>query len=540
VERRSGFIDSYYVLSDEVYSYCLRHYKVVDMKREDLFWARDVALVLQQRRMRWTANSSNDRTDKLIDALLSDPLSKSWEDVIDNWTGTTGNAARNPESTQRQVRRVRDLLTRAASGLNPDNLKGAVRFQNRTRASNMLVLAQLLADHGHKSSSDISYESVLQIATVYELPDIALIALTHLRFDAAVRYNRKAVQHYDALVRKMHAMLSIQTEADTLLSHAAVLLLEYTSQRTRTASKLRDVIDRLKMLAKLRAAPSLVQMHRYRVQIWLSTLEGDAQRIFKTGSEALTYIDKHRQLEHSALRAELLGSQLSATLLIGDTQAAKNVWQTASTMVSEGGDGWSSLLHVYFLTCSTHGSYREARDSMWLYQNKRKSTNKVLRDHTWSICRAYIMLLIDTGRIDAGPFQHCKREYLASIERRHDNYVGDKAITSASLYILRILQWLRTYKYSEVVANGEAIRQYAARHLNNPNTLRTGVFFRMLATLPAADFNPDEVERRGNVILAKYPKAARLQRDYAEIIPYQELWAIVLETLRQRGEARRR
>jgi len=510
------------------------------MKHLSIEWAIDVAHVLRNRRIHAKSLGSDEHTDKLINALLSNPTSNSWEYVIDKWMGTTGIAARKPESIQRQVRRARDLLTRAASGLNPDNLKGAVRFQNRTRASNMLVLAQLLADHGHKRSSDISYDSVLQLATAYELPDVALVALTHLRFDAAVRYNRKAVQQYDALVRKMHAMLSIQTEADTLLSQAVLLLLEYTSQRTRTASKLRDIIDRLKALAKLRAAPSLVQMHRYRVQIWLSTLEGDAQRILKTGSEALTYIDKHRQLEHSALRAELLGSQLSATLLLGDIQAAKNVWQTASTMVSEGGDGWSSLLHVYFLTCSTHGSYRDARDIMWLYQNKRNSTNRVLRDHTWSICRAYIMLLIDTGRIDAGPFQHCKREYLASIERRHDNYIGDKAITSAALYILRILQWLRTYKYSEVVANGEAIRQYAARHLNNPNTLRTGVFFRMLATLPAADFNPDEVERRGNVILAKYPKAARLQRDYAEIIPYQELWAIVLETLRQRGDARRR
>ncbi len=518
----------------------MRQFNVADMKNEDLLWAADVALVLNQRRMRWAASSSNEHTDKLIDALLSYPVSNSWEDIVSKWMGTTADAARKPESMQRQVRRARDLLTRAASGLNPDNLQGAVRFQNRTRANNMLVLAQLLADHGHKRSSDISYESVLKIATAYELPDVALIALTHLRFDAAVMYDRKAVQSYDVLVRKMHAMLSIQTEADTLLSQAALLLLEYTSQRTQSASRLRGIIDRFNALTKLRAAPSLVHMHCYRVQIWLYTLESNAKSIVKTSSMALSHIDRHPQLEQSALRAELLGSQLSAMLLLGDTQGAEKVWQTASNLVSEGGDGWSSLLHVYFLTCSTHGSYLKARDIMWLYQTKRKSTSKVLRDYTWSICRAYIMLLIDTGRIDAGPFQHCKREYLASIERRHNDYVGDKAITSAALYILRILQWLRAYNYSEVVANGDAIRQYAARHLNNPNTLRTGVFFRMLATLPTADFNPNEVERRGNVILAKYPKAARLQRDYAEIIPYQELWTIVLETLRQRGDTRRR
>lgn len=62
----------------------------------------------------------------------------------------------------------------------------------------------------------------------------------------------------------------------------------------------------------------------------------------------------------------------------------------------------------------------------------------------------------------------------------------------------------------------------------------------MLATLPAADFDANEVDRRGRAILAKHTKAAQLKRDFAEIIPYEELWSIVIEALRARGSQRRR
>ena len=62
----------------------------------------------------------------------------------------------------------------------------------------------------------------------------------------------------------------------------------------------------------------------------------------------------------------------------------------------------------------------------------------------------------------------------------------------------------------------------------------------MLASIPSADFDPDMSDKRGREIMAKHKAAKNLVRDHAEIIPYEELWSIVIEALRTRGSQRRR
>jgi hypothetical protein len=419
-------------------------------------------------------------------------------------------------------------------------MKGAVQFQNRTRANNMLVLGQLLSDSGYHDSSITTIKSAIRIATEFELPDVTLRAVTLLRLKAAMAGDSKTVANCDKLIVTAQEMLSIATEADTLFAEACVVQLQYTEHTARTTLRLQQILSRLDSVASMPNAPSILRIHWFRTRIWLATLQSDAKCIITTGQKAISFLDKHPHLEHTAVRAEFYGSQLSAQVVIGDIEETERIWDRVGALLEEGGDGWNRLLHAYVLACSTNHAYRQMRDAMWLYTTKRSAGKHLLTDHAQSICRAYVMLLIDTGRVDAGPFQNTSREYLSSIQRREDKLIGDKSHTGAALYILRILHWIRTYRFSEVIAHTESVRQYASRYLNNPKTLRTGVFFRMLATLPAADFDANEVDRRGKAILTKHTRASQLKRDFAEIIPYEELWSIVIEALRARGSQRRR
>ena len=57
------------------------------MKHLSIEWAIDVAQVLRNRRIHAKSLGSDEHTDKLINALLSNPTSNSWEYVIDKWMG---------------------------------------------------------------------------------------------------------------------------------------------------------------------------------------------------------------------------------------------------------------------------------------------------------------------------------------------------------------------------------------------------------------------------------------------------------------------
>jgi hypothetical protein len=53
----------------------------------------------------------------------------------------------------------------------------------------------------------------------------------------------------------------------------------------------------------------------------------------------------------------------------------------------------------------------------------------------------------------------------------------------------------------------------------------------MLSALVAADFDPVEADRRASAIRAKYADADSVVRDDAELIPYDDLWKVVVHHL---------
>ncbi|RPI66245.1 MAG: hypothetical protein EHM43_11685, partial [Ignavibacteriae bacterium] len=214
----------------------------------------------------------------------------------------------------------------------------------------------------------------------------------------------------------------------------------------------------------------------------------DAQKILQIAIPAVKYLDDHSFAEYTAYRAEFEGSSLTAMLAMKDFKGATAVWQHVSTRVVEGAANWAALLQIYFLVCLATRHFDAARDALFLYESKKKSGGPEWRIRLWHLYRAYILLLIDNGQLSAGQYENAPRIYAANLERQSKEFMDDKLISGAALYVLKILQWLRAAKYTEVVAEAESIRRYAHRYLSNKQTARTGVFLRMLATLPTGDF----------------------------------------------------
>jgi hypothetical protein len=510
------------------------------MNIETISWAIDAAHALHKRHYERTGLLASDGATSLIAALLTDPAPTDWDEVVAIWMSGTSSTNVASLSLQKRISRARDLLARAAAGVNTENLRGHPALRNRARAYNMLILAQLLHTDGYRDSSIISYKSALHIAESNQLWDIALQALKQLRTAAAVRGDRAIVAKYERNMRNMQSCLQDELEADTLVAQAQLQTILYTNHTSQSTAELQKIISRLTHLSRKKHSASVIAILCYRVELWLASLQADATTSLRLARKAIAFFDAHPHIDSIGYRAEFQGARMAATVITGDVAEATQTWNAMSPLLPAGGDGWNTLLRLYFLVCTTHRAYEEARDALWTYISTRSSGLSDLRMHAWSVDRAYIELLIDTGRVAAGPFQGKPRLYLGNLERRQDRLIGDKAITGAALLILRLIHWIRVHKYSEFIAAVERCRQYAARYLNNPQTLRTGVFLRMLASIPSADFDPDMSDKRGREIMAKQKAAMNLVRDHAEIIPYEELWSIVIEALRARGSQRRR
>lgn len=80
----------------------------------------------------------------------------------------------------------------------------------------------------------------------------------------------------------------------------------------------------------------------------------------------------------------------------------------------------------------------------------------------------------------------------------------------------------------------DALKQYSYRYLRKDETLRTNLFIKMLNSMVKADFNRIRTERYVEPLweqLRSVPINISEQGIEVEILPFEQLWPMVLEML---------
>ena len=80
----------------------------------------------------------------------------------------------------------------------------------------------------------------------------------------------------------------------------------------------------------------------------------------------------------------------------------------------------------------------------------------------------------------------------------------------------------------------EAIEKYCSRYLKQNETFRSSAFIKALLQIPAAAFRPDQVTAKAQKFidqLRSQPLEVAYQTHEIEIIPYEHLWEMAVDTL---------
>ena len=88
--------------------------------------------------------------------------------------------------------------------------------------------------------------------------------------------------------------------------------------------------------------------------------------------------------------------------------------------------------------------------------------------------------------------------------------------------------------FSNIIDRVDALKQYSYRYLRQDETLRQNLFIKMLNNMVRADFNRLRTERYVENLwekLRQSPFNISEQGIEVEILPFEELWPIVLEML---------
>ena len=113
-------------------------------------------------------------------------------------------------------------------------------------------------------------------------------------------------------------------------------------------------------------------------------------------------------------------------------------------------------------------------------------------------------------------------------------YSKDKRGMNIAVLVFQIVWLIFARRHNETVDRIDAIEKYSTRYLKKDDTFRSNCFIKMLLAVPAAGFHRVAAARAAEkfaAALRSMPLDFANQSHEVEIIPYEQLWEMVLRSL---------
>jgi len=154
---------------------------------------------------------------------------------------------------------------------------------------------------------------------------------------------------------------------------------------------------------------------------------------------------------------------------------------------------------------------------------------------TWLIFKGYLHFLkeIDLIQIKTNDKEFLKFR-LGKFINEVPQYTQDKRGANISILVIEILFTILQKNYNRAIDRIEAIEKYTSRYLKKDDNFRSNCFIKMLLEISKGGFHRIAVERNANKYrkrLDEMPLEKAKQAHSIEIIPYEDLWELILNSL---------
>lgn len=195
---------------------------------------------------------------------------------------------------------------------------------------------------------------------------------------------------------------------------------------------------------------------------------------------------------------------------------------------------WFKVQELYFLLALHTQHYDDAYDCCAaVLETKELEQQPAQIQEMWKIYEAYMQVLVRLRRVDRLP---AKKFKLAKFLNETPVFSKDKRGMNIPILILQMLFDILDKRFDAGIDRVEAVEKYTSRYIKRDEHFRSNCFLKMLIQIPEAAFHREAAARKAERYLAQLsevPLELANQAHEIEIIPYDDLWAMVLEILPQ-------
>lgn len=274
-----------------------------------------------------------------------------------------------------------------------------------------------------------------------------------------------------------------------------------------------------------------LQMYGYLIGLLSYTSVNDYRRAMAFCHEAITFFGSRPYEARTPLQI-FHYQNLICNIQLKQFEAGQVSANECLKYMQEGTFNWFKYQELY-LHLSLHSQEYVQADKT-LQQILKHPRFEFLPDNAkelWTIYESYIYYLHAMGKVKSSLAEKFK---LARFERKTPIFSKDKGGLNIAIIIIRLLILLKERKFRQIIDELDSINQYCYRHLRGDNTKRSYYFIKMLLAIPMAQFDAKTAQGKVSGLrekLDQIPFQVANQTHEIEMIPYEDLWAMALESL---------
>ncbi|HMQ07388.1 MAG TPA: hypothetical protein PKC30_08815 [Saprospiraceae bacterium] len=400
---------------------------------------------------------------------------------------------------------------------------------------NYLAVILLLDRNRRKTALQLA-EKTLRLAIRFDIVEVVMLLARRLNkhfllFD----FNSRKADYFEQLYTEYQDYYIQEVEADRIYSHFGHLI----AARKRNEEAMVKLFNDLLILLPHRNQNKTFMFNFYvfNALYYYFILKQDYKKLLSVSSEAIDFFQAKEGFSKVGIFTFLLQKGYCQLILFKPLEALVSFNKAKEQGPAEGGFNWFGINSLIFTNLLVLKRYNDAF-SLLNDNINHKNFDKLPEQYKelWLIKEAYIEFLVRMGKIDHSTLEENGHEKfrLGKFLNKVPYFNKDKRGLNISILIVQMLHLLAEKKYSQFIDRMDALNQYSYRYLRNDDTLRSNAFIKMILKLPDAHYHPEAVKRHTSKFYERMKESPMQLSEYfsdVEIIPYEELWDIVLELL---------
>ncbi len=274
-----------------------------------------------------------------------------------------------------------------------------------------------------------------------------------------------------------------------------------------------------------------LHMYGYLIGLTYYTAQNKYREALAYCEKALSFFKK-RPYEARVPLQIFYYQKLICNIHLRQFEEGKEVARHCIRLMQEGTFNWFKYRELYLHLLLHTQHYEEA--AQLLYSTVEHPRFEFMPENVveiWRIYEAYIHFLHQVGKVSQAPKVKFR---LAKFINEFTIFNKDRSGVNIAIVIIKWLMLIEGKQFSKILDEMEGTEQYCYRYLRNENTKRSYYFIRMLLLIPLCQFGRKAtLEKSARLLdsLRSVPLQLANQTHEIEIIPYEDLWEMVLEIL---------